>query len=330
MHYHSRLILSLAFSMSWTGRCSGDDIILQLPERQSIEVSTEPVNCILSLERERMLIGCFADDDVRVLSLSEEEVVWDFELFPVIGGVIDAHERVFLCTSCIDFPVECWNSQNWAKIFHVEEDADIAYCVAVSRDGRRLAFALGEGGIAVCEANYGNLIARLNDGSTEQIVGLSFNHDGHRLAAADSGDNSVEIWDINDEKVVEQVVAPSESDYPSYFLEFVGKDERESLLMVHPEGGPGIYDGEITRIVVDGLPKPDEYLFGCISRDGRHLAMDCGRRGVLVWHLESRQPVGIAAQNGERFTAAEFTRDGQSLVTGGIDGVVRVYEIPQD
>lgn len=62
------------------------------------------------------------------------------------------------------------------------------------------------------------------------------------------------------------------------------------------------------------------------SPDGRFLATGDDEKGVVLWNVASRQPIGPSLDHPQPRMLA-FSPDGRFLASGGMDGLVRIWEV---
>ena len=65
------------------------------------------------------------------------------------------------------------------------------------------------------------------------------------------------------------------------------------------------------------------------SPDGRRVATICSMIG-RIWDAATGEPLTPRLLHKARLLTAAFTPDGEQLLTGDMDGTVKIWELPQD
>jgi WD40 repeat protein len=178
--------------------------------------------------------------------------------------------------------------------------------VAISPDGRRAAFAHGDGRVSVWDATTGREVITLR--APAKAMSLDFTPDGRQLAAV-SLDQSLKVWDLEaagDGRVL--AAAPVRATFAALAA---GPDGDTVAALCEPIRRPG--DDHPTELVLWDVPTGRERLRRAVpgvraiwaevgigglqlSPDGRRLAVsgmarDAGRRALSVWDVARGEEV---------------------------------------
>jgi WD40 repeat protein len=248
----------------------------------------------------------------------------------------------------------------------IEEAGLAIHAVEFSPDGRWLAVAGGEPGVAGTVILYDVATqfqrGRVLAGHTDVIYGLAFSPDGKRLATA-SLDKTARIWDLASGKALVTLTDHSDSVYTVAFTPdgksivtgstdravklfdastgksqrtLSGHEEGVLALAVSPDGKSAVSGGVARRLrwwnLADGsLVRAVGGHQGTIqalawSRDGKRLASVAGDKSVRLWDAASGAAQRTLSDATEWLYAVAFSPDGKSVAAGGWDGLVRVWE----
>ncbi|MCY4139266.1 MAG: WD40 repeat domain-containing protein, partial [Rhodobacteraceae bacterium] len=246
-----------------------------------------------------------------------EVSVLDGHVDPVTNIVFNRNGLIIATSSKADGSVRLWNGATGRQLQVLEGHVDGTTDIAFSPDGKIVATVSGDATGRIWEVETGRELHVLNS-LADAISEVALSPDG-RVAAQGNYDGLIRLWDI--EKGVHLGVIDAHEDYVSN-IEF-SPDGR--LLMSRTfEGTKRAWD--ITR---DYEPSPEENLPDFTdtetSPDGRYSVM-VGTEGWL--HLSDRngskryELFGHTAQ----ITAAEFSPDSRTLMTGSWDSTARLWE----
>lgn len=259
-------------------------------------------------------------------------------------------------------PLSQWNLETGEKVRTYDVGAETefhAYCLALSRDGSRIAVA-GQGfdpaavreartdvktrraegklvdrdeyfnltgaefAVRVFDAETGRLVARL-EGHESAVLAVAFSRDGTRLASADA-DGQVRIWNAADGKAVRTLQA-TQHHFGSNGVSFLGAaGAGEELLVASLDDNIRVYNVESGA---EARTWRIERLAGVltVAPDGRTVA--CGRLNAIeFWdaiEAKQRRVIGVEARGGgifNRANAITFTPEGKRLITA--EGVGRL------
>jgi WD40 repeat protein len=96
----------------------------------------------------------------------------------------------------IDHEIRFYDLEHPDRPPRVVPGKDLPRAIEVSQDGRLVAFATGGGTVRICDAVTGEWIDDLH-GHLNEVEGLAFSKDAHRLVSAGSGLEAVKLWDFD-------------------------------------------------------------------------------------------------------------------------------------
>jgi len=111
--------------------------------------------------------------------------------WPFVNTVVFSPDGKWIASAGYDGAVRVWNSNNGEELHVLEGHKGRVYCVAYSRDGKRLA-SCASGEVKVWEAETGKIILTFK-GHTAQVHGVAFSPDGERIVS--SSGSSLKLWD---------------------------------------------------------------------------------------------------------------------------------------
>jgi WD40 repeat protein/uncharacterized caspase-like protein len=248
---------------------------------------------------------------------------FDGKAVAVFSAIMSPDSR-FILTGTEDMSGRLWNIETGRPTRRFD-----GFPVAFSSDGR-LILTGGEKVGRLLDIQTNREIQRF-EGHTEPITGGAFTSDGQYALTA-SKDETVRLWEMKSGRQLRQFQG---------FTLALSRDDRylfaagEYAIVRQFE----LETGETIRVFGDG--DPIEYIAPhvAVSPDGRYVLasgyvprMWDVRTGELVRELDDRRPPGDGASQvlpsvPNKTYSAGFSPDGRYIVTGGMDGAVRLWVV---
>jgi WD40 repeat protein/tRNA A-37 threonylcarbamoyl transferase component Bud32 len=154
-------------------------------------------------------------------------------------------------------------------------------------------------------------------GQQDSVFAVAFSPNGLTLASG-SHDNTIQIWDVKDEKALSTL-----------------RDNVESVAW-SPDGvtvAAGIWDNTIKlwdvnsgQVMVTMQGHTDRAAAVAFSPDGRTLASASWDRTIKLWDVASGQVLRTLTGHTDRVLSVAFSPDGHMLVSGGADQTVKLWD----
>ncbi len=189
---------------------------------------------------------------------------------------------------------------------------------ALSRDGRKLAFACGRE-VVVQDAVSGRLLYTLA-GHSDEVNAVAFSPDGNQLAST-GNDCVAKVWDARDGREVQTLA---------------GHDRWVQAVSYSPDGrtlATGGYDRSVRlwdvasgeqRAVLSGHGGGLRAV--AFSPDGRTVASAGADGEVRVWDAECGAVLRVLRGHGACVRAVAFSADGKHMATASEDRTLRVWD----
>jgi WD40 repeat protein len=245
--------------------------------------------------------------------------------FTVVSQVVFAPDGKSLAASgAAAGPTVCvWDAatgqDRWRQL-------DLGRAIAFSPDGKLLAAGCPSGAISLRDATTGKEQCRL-EGHQKAPSHLAFLEEGRTLASV-SDDGTIRLWDVAAGKERRREASP---DATSGVLGF-SPDGR--TLIAQPSGTSvllwDVADGKERRRL-RSTATASGMILGCsgaLSADGKWLAVGDLFSVLHLWEVATGKEVQRCEAHDDRITALAFAPDGRSLVSGGWDASVRLWNVP--
>jgi WD40 repeat protein/serine/threonine protein kinase len=215
-----------------------------------------------------------------------------------ITSLIFSPDSIRLATASNQGRVVVWNVRTGLEILAINE---IAYGVAISSDGKRLATAGGE--LKLWNAATGQQLRRFDDSAG---MGVSFSPDGHRIAVGSSR-GTIKVWDADTGAILH------------------GFKGTGTCVAFSPDGKRLATNAPDKSVKVWNAKKDQERAIYQVedgnsvafSRDWRYMGSACLDNSVKVKDLRTGEDIVVLRGHTVPVHRIRFSNDGKLIATGG-------------
>ncbi|MEM8945532.1 MAG: protein kinase [Planctomycetota bacterium] len=254
---------------------------------------------------------------------------------PVEAVAISADGRYYLSGDW-DGKAKLWDAESGGAL-HTVTHGEYVHAVAFDPSGGRFATASSDGTVQLHSIESGELQQTIA-GHEDAVVSVRFSNDGKQLLTA-GFDNNAKLWDAETGELTQTLSGHS---WWVWAAEFSPDNER--IVTISQDGTAIVWarkDGRYQWLTEFAKHKGPIYA-AQFSPDGQSVATAGYDRRVLMWSPETAQPIDIGrrlnretdppapfvelAQHDGPIRTLAFSPDGQQLVSGGQDNVLRVWD----
>ncbi len=217
--------------------------------------------------------------------------------------------------------IKIWDRQTGAERGELQGHTNKVFAAVFSPDGRMLATGAADQAIRLWGIESMQEVRVLN-GHTDAVSALAWSSDGQILASA-SWDQTVKLWDP---RTGEELATLS------------GSEEELLCVAVSPDGrwlAAGGSDWNVrlwdllTREPIGVLTGHRGTVYAAAFADNNRLATGSGDETIRFWDLETQTSTDILRGHCSGVTAIAFTPDRSRLISGALDGPVRVWALAE-
>ena len=246
------------------------------------------------------------------------------------GSVTDTafHPTLPLLVAADTTPkIRLWNSLTYEK--HAEFSPMPHYNVmriAIHKDGEYGIAGSDKGRLFAWNLETGKVLKEFEEGHTDEIRDIVFHQSG-KFFATTSVDSNVHFWSMGDTKPIRSITPAARGDL--FCLRFSSDGTKLAVTSKWNEPYVLIYDAQSGELVNNfgGYGRPIRSVN--FSSDGRFLVTGDVEWRVVIWEIETKQPLWSDARNaGNHIYRVQFTPDQKTLIV--VSGYApTIYNLPE-
>ena len=290
----------------------------------------------------RLLGAWYSGDGARLLTLGEDAScrLWNPQTGAAIATLAETSGQPWLCrfvgtqdasralTLANEPVVHLWDGQTGAPLFELRGHTLPISIVRSSPDGSRIVTVAGSSAW-LWDSKTGQRLVALA-GHTENIKDASYSPDGTRLVTT-SADQTARLWDGKTGLLVAVLEGHTGTVYSASFTLAGGK----AIMTISADGTARLWDSTSGRSLFPPIGHPRYSQVLALSGDGSRMVIRSESGALELWDrilgsirgALTAKDTGLGTEGedvGE--VAVSFSPNGRRLVTGGSDGMVRIWD----
>ncbi|MEN8136001.1 MAG: hypothetical protein ABFS18_10790 [Thermodesulfobacteriota bacterium] len=272
----------------------------------------------------RLVVSGGLDGKVRIWNIADGKELHAFgENLEVADVAFSPNGLRVICAARNDRKkdvIQIWDYTKEKLREEIEGHSQRINTVAYSPNGKMIASGSGDNTVKTWYASNGRDIHSYKAGKND-VLAVSWSPDSDYIASGLSWDSNILVWNTSRDKLVKTLD---------------GHGDWVTAVLYSPSGRniiSGSKDGSI-RIWDSGSGKETsmfrEAWWGeirelAISGDGSYLAGATENNSVVIWYVASGKLLNVLAGHSGRVNGVAFSTDGRLIVSGGVDGTVRLW-----
>lgn len=235
-------------------------------------------------------------------------------------------------TGSADQTAKVWDAATGQEIFSLKGHTGIVRCAVFSPDGKHIVTACHDKTAKVWDAGHGQEVPTLK-GHLDFISCIAFSPDSKRIVTG-SGDGTAKVWDAATSREIRTFRGSAPRTWAQAAIWSVAfSPDGRSIVTGSSDKTAKVWDVETGRVLLT-LEHMNSVSSVAFSPDGRCIATasgvratpDAGPGGAKIWDsrsgrlLQTLHHAGVVASVG-------FSPDGARIVTGGDDGMAKVWDV---
>ena len=298
------------------------------------EVTLKHPDSVLAMqvipELDRVVTSC-ADKYVRLWDASKTEPIFKIGPFgPDVHSLsISANGERLIFADSEHRTVRLWDLVSNQEVRKPQGDGQLGPIITFPTDRLlwSVSFQPGSNDILTVGGSEArlwdeNFKERMRFSPHETVASACYSPDGKRIATG-SWDNSVKVWDVTTEKVIQKLGGEHTEAVNSVTF---SKDGTQ-LLTASDDGTAILWDIESGKAVRKFIGHSDSILAATFSPDGILIATASNDKTARIWRAKDGTFVREFSGHQWGVTCVAFTPDGQKLITGSDDNTARLCRV---
>lgn len=217
--------------------------------------------------------------------------------------------------------IELWDVYGGHLIQTITVDRiDFIASLAFSPDGETIA-AGRDDGILILNVRTGKIVLTIKETYTDSITSVAFSPDGGMLVSTGRDDSTIQVWNVHTGEHVRTLFGHTEEVNSVAF-----SSDGHTLASASDDDTIGLWS-ILTGKLKQTVSEHDGNVTSVAFVPGGHTLASVSFSKILLWNVRTAEQVNIRFWPYEEVQSIVFSPDGDTLVSGDINGLVHQWDV---
>jgi WD40 repeat protein len=278
----------------------------------------------------KYVVSASDDSTIRIWNVSKGSFISEMHEHPdYMNSAMFSPDGKKIITASSDSKARIWDVQTKKMLIELKGHSNRVESACFSKDGKSILTSSWDNTAILWNEADGKIISRLS-GHTTAMHDATYSPDG-KMMATGSEDNIIRIWKVKDGKMMFELKGHTDFITSLHF-----SPDGKKLLSSSADNTAKIWDLSTRKITTDLNKHTNMIVTANFSNDGKRVVTASwdfttklwdAYTGELLKEFKEDKPDSIDLPFRHAIESAAFSMDGSKIVTGSLDGLVRIWDI---